>query len=87
MGDMSDMFRHRMRERLADRRERDEDSDSGWHGRLRERVAERVRSREQDDCYFFTRILRDQDGDFLIIVRRRICRADGLCSRARGWPD
>jgi hypothetical protein len=72
--DISDMFRHRLRERLADWRERDEDSDGGRRGRLRERLAERIHGHDRDDCYFFTRSLRDQDGDFLVIVRRRVCR-------------
>jgi hypothetical protein len=72
--DMSDMFRHRARERLVDLREGDEDGDGGFRGRLRERLAERIHGHDRDDCYFFTRSLRDQDGDFLIIVRRRICR-------------
>jgi hypothetical protein len=67
-------LRGRLRERLADLRDRDEDSDGGLRGRLREHLAERLRGRDSGDCYIFTRSLRDQDGDFLIIVRRRICR-------------
>jgi hypothetical protein len=43
-------------------------------GRLRERLAERLRGRDSGACHIFTRSLRDEDGDFLILVRRRICR-------------
>jgi hypothetical protein len=53
-------------------------------GRLRERIAERIAERrhggeegrggEAGECYFLTRSLRDEDGDFLVIVRRRVCR-------------
>jgi hypothetical protein len=47
-------------------------------GRLRERIAERIAERrhggEEGECYFLTRSLRDEDGDFLVIVRRRVCR-------------
>ena len=39
----------------------------GRLGRLRKLVAER------GECVFLTRSLRDADGDFLILVRRRIC--------------
>jgi hypothetical protein len=67
-------LRDRLRERLSDLRNRDEDSDGGLRGRLRERLAERVRGRDSGDCYIFTRSLRDQDGDFLIMTRRRVCR-------------
>jgi len=37
-------------------------------------MAERRRGGEEGDCYFLTRSLRDEDGDFLVIVRRRVCR-------------
>jgi hypothetical protein len=67
-------LRGRLRERFADFRDSDEDNDGGLRGRLRERLAERIHGRDSGDCYIFTRSLRDQDGDFLIIVRRRICR-------------
>ena len=67
-------LRGRLRERLADSRDSDEDSGGGLRGRLRERLAERLRGHDSGDCYIFTRSLRDQDGDCLIIVRRRICR-------------
>ena len=69
-----------LRERVGhwrDREEEDEDG-GGWRGHLRERIAERVAERhrggEDRDCYFLTRSLRDEDGDFLVIVRRRVCR-------------
>ena len=67
-------LRGRLRERFADLRDSDEDNDGGLRGRLRERLAERIHGHDSGDCYIFTRSLRDQDGDFLIIVRRRICR-------------
>jgi len=84
--DRQDM-RRRLRERIADRRggdeegdcrNRDEDEDGArWHGRLRERIGERIAERrrggEEGDCYFLTRSLRAQDGDLLVIVRRRVC--------------
>jgi hypothetical protein len=67
-------LRGRLRERLANLRDSDEDSDGGLRGRLRERLAERIRGRDSDACHIFTRSLRNEDGDFLILVRRRICR-------------
>jgi uncharacterized coiled-coil DUF342 family protein len=62
-------LRDRLRERLASRSS-DEDSGGGLRGRLRERVEDRLGG----DCYFLTRSLRRQDGDLLVVVRRRICR-------------
>lgn len=74
-------LRGRVRERISQRRDReeeDEDGGGGMRGRLRERIAERIAERrhggEEGDCYFLTRSLRDEDGDFLVIVRRRVCR-------------
>jgi len=77
-------LRERMRERMNDRRSgwhgADEDEEGGGlRGRLRERLAERMADRHHGEeegggCYFLTRSLRDEDGDFVIIVRRRICR-------------
>jgi hypothetical protein len=72
-------LRGRLRERMSNWRDREEDEDGGgWRGRLRERFAERIAERrhggEEGECYFLTRSLRDADGDFLVIVRRRICR-------------
>jgi hypothetical protein len=80
-------MRGRLRERIAERRggeegdyrNRDEDEDDGgWRGRLRERIGERMAERrhggEEGECYFLTRSLRAQDGDLLVIVRRRVCR-------------
>lgn len=74
-------LRERLRERMQDRMaaahdDDDDDGDGGGgglRGRLRERIAQWRHGRE-GDCYFFTRTLRDADGDFLIIARRRICR-------------
>jgi hypothetical protein len=74
-------LRGRLRERISQRRDReeeDEDGGGGMRGRLRERIAERIAERrhggEEGDCYFLTRSLRDEDGDFLVIVRRHVCR-------------
>lgn len=69
-----------VRERISQRRDREDDGDDdgGLRGRLRERIAERIAERrrggEEGDCYFLTRSLRDEDGDLLVIVRRRMCR-------------
>src|ERR1700751_3333141 len=71
---LSDLLRGRLRERFADLRDSDEDNDGGLRGRLRERLAERIHGHDSGDCYIFTRSLRDQGGDFLIIVRRRVWR-------------
>jgi hypothetical protein len=79
MQDRQDL-RGRLRERMShwrDREEEDEDNE-GLRGRLRGRIAERIAERrrggEEGDCYFLTRSLRDEDGDLLVIVRRRVCR-------------
>ena len=86
--DMRGRLRERIGERIAERRgggeegdcrNRDEDEDDGgWRGRLRERIGERMAERrhggEEGECYFLTRSLRAQDGDLLVIVRRRVCR-------------
>jgi hypothetical protein len=86
--DMRGRLRERIGERIAERRgageegdyrNRDEDEDDGgWRGHLRERMGERIAERrrggEEGDCYFLTRSLRAQDGDLLVIVRRRVCR-------------
>jgi hypothetical protein len=37
-------------------------------------MAERRHGGEEGECYFLTRSLRAQDGDLLVIVRRRVCR-------------
>lgn len=45
--------------------------------RLRERIGERFAERRGDDdgrCFFLTRVLRSEDRDFLVLVRRRVCR-------------
>jgi hypothetical protein len=73
-------MRGRMRERMGSWRDRDEEDEDGGglRGRLRERLAERMSERNHGDeggeCFFLTRSLRDEDGDFLVIIRRRICR-------------
>jgi hypothetical protein len=70
-------WRGRLRERIGQWRDR-EDEDGGYmRGRLRERLAERVGERrrglEEGECYFLTRSLRDEDGDLFVLVRRRVC--------------
>jgi len=87
--DMRGRLRERIGERIAERhgggeegdwRNRDQDDDDGgWRARLRERMGERMAERrhgggEEGECYFLTRSLRAQDGDLLVIVRRRVCR-------------
>ncbi len=72
-------LRGRFRERIGHWRDRDEDEDDGaGRGRLRERLAERLAERhhggEEGDCYFLTRSLRAEDGDWFVLVRRRVCR-------------
>jgi hypothetical protein len=72
-------LRERIGERVAERRDREEgEDDGGWRGHLRERIGERIAERrrggEEGDCYFLTRSLRAEDGDFFVIVRRRVCR-------------
>jgi hypothetical protein len=67
-----------LRERIRQWRDREEDDDGAWRGRLRERIAERIAERrhggDEGNCYFLTRSLRDEDGSLLVIVRRRVCR-------------
>lgn len=46
----------------------------GPRGRLRERIAERRGGDDDGSCYFLTRTLRSEDGDTLVMVRRRVCR-------------
>lgn len=84
-GDLRERLREGLRERFAERHGEDgwhrgfrerfagRFGEDGWRHRLRERIAER-RGGEEGDCYFLTRSLRDEDGDFLVVVRRRICR-------------
>jgi hypothetical protein len=68
-------MRGRLRERIGNWRGREDDEDDGgWRGRIAERIAERRRGGEEGDCYFLTRSLRDEDGDLLVLVRRRVCR-------------
>jgi hypothetical protein len=76
-------LRGRLRERIShlrDQEDDDEDDNGGLRGRLRERIAERIAERrgggggDDGNCYFLTRSLRDEDGDFLVIIRRRVCR-------------
>ena len=63
-----------LRERIGRWRDREDEGDGGWRGRLRERIAERRHGGGEGECYFLTRSLRAQDGDFLVFVRRRVCR-------------
>jgi hypothetical protein len=72
-------LRGRLRERISGRDREEDEEGGGWRGRLRERFAERMAERhhgggEEGECYFLTRSLRDSDGDFFVLVRRRICR-------------
>ncbi len=72
-------MRGRLRERMGQWRDREEDEDDGgWHGGLRGRLAERLAERrgggEGGGCYFLTRSLSDEDRDFILIIRRRVCR-------------
>ena len=72
-------LRGRVRERVGHWKDREEEEDEGGlRGRLRERIGERIAERrrggEEGDCYFLTRSLRDADGDFFVLVRRRVCR-------------
>lgn len=71
-------LRSRLRERISSWRDRDEDDEEGGglRGALRERLAERMAERHGglEGCYFLTRSVRAEDGDFLLILRRRVCR-------------
>jgi hypothetical protein len=72
-------LRGRLRERMGPWRDREEDEDdAGGRGRLRERIADRLAERhhggEEGDCFFLTRSLRAEDGDWFVLVRRRVCR-------------
>jgi hypothetical protein len=71
-------LRSRPRERISHWRDEEEEDGGGWRGPLRERIAERVAERrrgdEEGDCYFLTRSLQDEDGDLVVVVRRRVCR-------------
>jgi hypothetical protein len=66
------------REGVSQWRDEEEEDGRGWRGPLRERTAEPLAERrgsgEEEDCYFLTRSLQDQDGDFVVLVRRRVCR-------------
>jgi hypothetical protein len=68
----------RLRERNGRWRDEEEESGEGWRGPVRERIAERIAERrrggEEGVCYFTTRGLQDEDGDLVIVVRRRVCR-------------
>lgn len=59
-------MRHKLRGRIMEKLLGDDN--------LRDRLRERIAERRGDECYFITRSVRDEDGDFLVIVRRRICR-------------
>jgi hypothetical protein len=72
LGDDDGDRRGRLRERVQAFRDRDDEDDGDWRSRLRQRIAERRDGGE--GCYFLTRSLRDEDGDLLVVVRRRRCR-------------
>src|ERR1700730_14322588 len=72
-------LRGRLGERISHWRDREEEEDDGARrGGLRERIAERIAERrrggEEGDCYFLTRSLQDEDGDFVVLISRRVCR-------------
>jgi hypothetical protein len=84
MHDRRDLRDH-LRERVSKWRDRededdDDEDDEGWHGhghlrgKIAERMAERRHGGDEGECYFLTRSLRDEDGDFLVVVHRRVCR-------------
>jgi hypothetical protein len=84
----------RLRERNGRWRDEEEESGEGWRGPVRERIAERIAERrrggEEGVCYFTTRGLQDEDGDLVIVVRRRVCRdlawsRYGLLGFDRAW--
>jgi hypothetical protein len=64
-------WRSRLRERIAERRGGE---DGDLRGRLRERIAERRGGEDGENCLFLTRTLRDEDRNFFVLVRRRVCR-------------
>jgi hypothetical protein len=72
LGDDDGDRRGRLRERVQAFRDRDDEDDGDRRSRLRQRIAERRDGGE--GCYFLTRSLRDEDGDLLVVVRRRRCR-------------
>lgn len=59
--------RERMRDHMS--RMMDDDDEGGWRERVRGRIADR-----RENCFFITRSLRAADGDFMVLVRRRVCR-------------
>jgi hypothetical protein len=72
---------------LSDRRERrgdlmdligdngdDGDMGGGLRGRLRERLSDRLGAGDEENCFFVTRTMRDEGGDWMVLVRRRVCR-------------
>jgi hypothetical protein len=60
-------LRGRLRERINDWREREDEGEDGWRGRLHPRGLER------GECLIITRSVRDEDRDFMVLVRRRVC--------------
>jgi hypothetical protein len=79
-------LRGRLRERISGGRNEDED-EGGWRGRLRERINDwreredeggwrgrlHARGLERGECLIITRSVRDEDRDFMVLVRRRVC--------------
>ena len=58
-------LRGHLRERINDWREREDEG--GWRGRLH------ARGLERGECLIITRSVRDEDRDFMVLVRRRVC--------------
>ena len=60
-------LRGRLRERINDWRQREDEGEDGWRGRLH------ARGLERGECLIITRSVRDEDRDFMVLVRRRVC--------------
>lgn len=76
-GDLLDLLSERrdLREELMDLIGDDGDRGGGrLRGRLRERISDRLGGGDEENCFFVTRTLRDEGGDWMVLVRRRVCR-------------
>jgi hypothetical protein len=60
-------LRGRLRGRINDWHEREGEGEGGWRGRLH------ARGLERGECLIITRSVRDEDRDFMVLVRRRVC--------------
>lgn len=72
--DARERDRDRVRDRIADRRDRIADRRDREDDRRGQRDRKASREDDEGQCYFMTRSLRDEDGSFMVIVRRRVCR-------------